>query len=136
MYPEWAIKFKTKGTILRKKDEKSSYLFKVHSERQEGKKYPVLVQDELIGTISKDGIKYNNNRIVDVSNLTILPFREFSLFKKLINDEEKALFSNTYLLKIKNKWFFSKLNDCQIRILISKNIYWDGGLDENDGLFF
>ena len=104
MYPEWAIKFKTKGTILRKKDEKSYYLFKVHSERQEGKKYPVLVQDELIGTISKDGIKYNNNRIVDVSNLTILPFREFSLFKKLINDEEKALFSNTYLLKIKNKW--------------------------------
>ena len=44
-----------------KKDEKSYYLFKVHSERQEGKKYPVLVQDELIGTISKDGIKYNNN---------------------------------------------------------------------------
>lgn len=135
MYPEWATKFKTKGTILRKKDEKSYYLFKVHSERQKGKKYPVLIQDELIGTITKDGIRYNNNRIVDVSNLTIVSFTEFCLFNQF-TVEEKVLFSNTYLLKIKNKWFFSKLNDCQIKVLISKNICWVGGLDENDGLFF
>ncbi len=130
MYPEWAIKFKTKGTTLRKKGKDSYYLFKIHSERRKGKKYPFLIQDELIGTITEEGIKYNTNRLIDVTNLNIISFNEFYLFKQF-NDDEKAAFSNIYLLKIKNKWFFSKLNEKQVKILNSKNINLEGGLDEN-----
>ncbi len=120
MYPEWALKFKTKGTILRKKDNISYYLFQAHSERIKEKKYPVLVQDELLGIITENGIEYNNRRIVDINNIINISFESLFLFNKLDNDE-KNIFNHVYLLKIKNKYFFQKLTYAQTKILEKYN---------------
>ena len=109
MYPDWATKYKRPGTILRKKNDNSYLLFSAHSERQKGKKYPVLVQEELIGTITKDGISYNITRNVDITNIIIISFSSTEIYKTIdVIDQNE--FKDVLLLKIKNKYFFSCLS--------------------------
>ena len=121
MYPDWATKYKRPGTILRKKNNDSYLLFSAHSERQKGKKYPVLVQEELIGTITKDGISYNITRNIDITNIIIISFSSTEIYKKIdVIDQNE--FKDVLLLKIKNKYFFSCLSEKQINILKKYNI--------------
>ena len=127
MYPDWATKYKRQGTILRKKNNDSYLLFSAHSERQKGKKYPVLVQEELIGTITKDGISYNITRNVDITNIIIISFSSTEIYK-LIDVIDQNEFKDVLLLKIKNKYFFSCLSEKQINILKKYNINYLEGI--------
>ncbi len=127
MYPDWATKYKRPGTILRKKNDNSYVLFSAHSERQKGKKYPVLVQEELIGTITKDGISYNITRNVDITNIIIISFSSTEIYK-LIDVIDQNEFKDVLLLKIKNKYFFSCLSEKQINILKKYNINYLEGI--------
>ena len=127
MYPDWATKYKRPGTILRKKNDNSYLLFSAHSERQKGKKYPVLVQEELIGTITKDGISYNITRNVDITNIIIISFSSTEICKTIdVIDQNE--FKDVLLLKIKNKYFFSCLSEKQINILKKYNINYLEGI--------
>ena len=127
MYPDWATKYKRQGTILRKKNDNSYLLFSAHSERQKGKKYPVLVQEELIGTITKDGISYNITRNVDITNIIIISFSSTEIYKTIdVIDQNE--FKDVLLLKIKNKYFFSCLSEKQINILKKYNINYLEGI--------
>ena len=127
MYPDWATKYKRQGTILRKKNDNSYLLFSAHSERQKGKKYPVLVQEELIGTITKDGISYNITRNIDITNIIIISFSSTEIYK-LIDVIDQNEFKDVLLLKIKNKYFFSCLSEKQINILKKYNINYLEGI--------
>lgn len=127
MYPDWATKYKRPGTILRKKNDNSYSLFSAHSERQKGKKYPVLVQEELIGTITKDGISYNITRNIDITNIIIISFSSTEIYK-LIDVIDQNEFKDVLLLKIKNKYFFSCLSEKQINILKKYNINYLEGI--------
>ena len=127
MYPNWATKYKRPGTILRKKNDNSYLLFSAHSERQKGKKYPVLVQEELIGTITKDGISYNITRNIDITNIIIISFSSTEIYK-LIDVIDQNEFKDVLLLKIKNKYFFSCLSEKQINILKKYNINYLEGI--------
>ena len=127
MYPDWATKYKRPGTILRKKNNDSYLLFSAHSERQKGKKYPVLIQEELIGTITKDGISYNITRNIDITNIIIISFSSTEIYK-LIDVIDQNEFKDVLLLKIKNKYFFSCLSEKQIRILEKYNINYLEGI--------
>ena len=127
MYPDWATKYKRPGTILRKKNDNSYLLFSAHSERQKGKKYPVLVQEELIGTITKDGISYNITRNVDITNIIIISFSSTEIYKTIdVIDQNE--FKDVLLLKIKNNYFFSCLSEKQINILKKYNINYLEGI--------
>ena len=127
MYPDWATKYKRPGTILRKKNDNSYLLFSAHSERQKGKKYPVLVQEELIGTITKDGISYNITRNVDITNIIIISFSSTEIYKTIdVIDQNE--FKDVLLLKIKNKYFFSCLSEKQTNILKKYNINYLEGI--------
>ena len=127
MYPDWATKYKRPGTILRKKNDNSYLLFSAHSERQKGKKYPVLVQEELIGTITKDGISYNITRNIDITNIIIISFSSTEIYKTIdVIDQNE--FKDVLLLKIKNKYFFSCLSEKQISILKKYNINYLEGI--------
>jgi len=53
-YPDWVLKHKEPGTYVQKRDENTYRLYRGHSERRPGKKYPVLVTDEYIGTITRE----------------------------------------------------------------------------------
>lgn len=55
-YPDWVMKYKTKGIYIKK--TKNGYsLYRGHSERVPGKKYPVLKCDEYLGLVTeKDGL--------------------------------------------------------------------------------
>lgn len=127
MYPDWATKYKRPGTILRKKNNDSYLLFSAHSERQKGKKYPVLVQEELIGTITKNGISYNITRNIDITNIIIISFSSTEIYK-LIDVIDQNEFKDVLLLKIKNKYFFSYLSEKQINILKKYNINYLEGI--------
>ncbi len=127
MYPDWATKYKRPGTILRKKNNNSYLLFSAHSERQKGKKYPVLVQEELIGTITEDGISYNIMRNIDISNIIIISFSYSELYKSFDIVDQKE-FENVLLLKIKNKYFFSCLSEKQVNTLKKYNINYLEGI--------
>jgi hypothetical protein len=54
-YPDWVLKYKEPGTYVQKKDENTYRIYRGHSERRPGKTYPVLVTDEYIGTITREG---------------------------------------------------------------------------------
>jgi len=56
MYPDWLMKYKTKGIYVKK--TKSGYsLYRGHSERIPGKNYPVFKCDEYLGIVTeKDGL--------------------------------------------------------------------------------
>lgn len=127
MYPDWATKYKRPGTILRKKNNDSYLLFSAHSERQKGKKYPVLVQEELIGTITKEGISYNITRNIDITNIIIINFSSTEIYKSIDIIDQKEL-KNVLLLKIKNKYFFSSLSEKQINILEKYNVNYLEGI--------
>lgn len=51
--PEWVLKFKKKGIYVTVKKGKY-YLYKGHSERKPGKKYPQLICDEYLGQVTEE----------------------------------------------------------------------------------
>lgn len=51
-YPEWVAWYKTKGTYVQKRGEKY-FLYRGHSERVAGKRYPVLKYDAYLGQITE-----------------------------------------------------------------------------------
>lgn len=53
-YPEWVLRHKQPGMYVQKKDDDTYRIYRAHSERRPGKKYPVLVTDEYIGTITRE----------------------------------------------------------------------------------
>ncbi|MEM3265676.1 MAG: transposase [Thermoplasmata archaeon] len=54
-YPDWVLKFKTKGSQIRVKNN-NYYLYKVHSVWNKEKKRAQLITDKYIGKITPDGI--------------------------------------------------------------------------------
>lgn len=53
-YPDWLMKYKTKGVYARKTKEGYA-LYRGHSERVEGCRYPRLVCDEYLGIVTESG---------------------------------------------------------------------------------
>lgn len=65
-YPDWVLKHKKPGTYINKVGDKY-YLYAAHSERVEGKKYPVRVCDGYLGRITEeDGFTPVKSRIQDI----------------------------------------------------------------------
>lgn len=54
MYPEWVLKYHSKGTSI-KEIKGNYYLYKVTSKRVKGKLYPVSIQ-KYVGKITEKGI--------------------------------------------------------------------------------
>ncbi len=52
-YPEWVMKHLEKGVYVNKV-KGTYYLYRAHSEKQPGKKYPVRVFDGYIGKVTED----------------------------------------------------------------------------------
>ncbi len=52
-YPEWVTKYLEKGVYVNKV-KGTYYLYRAHSEKQPGKKYPVRVFDGYIGKVTED----------------------------------------------------------------------------------
>lgn len=52
-YPEWLLKYKSKG-IYAKKVKEGYALYRGHSERVEGKNYPVFRCDEYLGIVTEE----------------------------------------------------------------------------------
>lgn len=64
-HPDWVLKHKKPGTYINKVGDKY-YLYAAHSERVEGKKYPVRVYDGYPGRITQeDGFIPVKSRIQD-----------------------------------------------------------------------
>lgn len=122
--PEWVEKYKEKGTTIRKINNKY-YKYKVHSERQKGKKYPVLVQDALLGTITEDGFISSNKKMVMPSELEVSSI--YNLISESIDDkkysyEDILLLKEIYVIKINKEWYYTKLNDEQKKLIERYNI--------------
>ena len=120
-YPDWVLKYKTKGIYIKK--TKSGYaLYRGHSERIEGKKYPVLKCDEYLGVVTEEdglipsrppvkprllvrtyGVEYTAERCCSVLRL---PLRKKKLDEKYIyshallsfqREDNAALYSSSIL---------------------------------------
>ena len=120
-YPDWVLKYKTKGIYIKK--TKSGYaLYRGHSERMEGKKYPVLKCDEYLGVVTEDdglipsrppvkprllvrtyGLEYTAERCCSVLRL---PLRKKKLDEKYVyshallsfqREDNAALYSSSIL---------------------------------------
>ncbi len=131
--PTWATKHKKKGTILRKKDNQSYYLIRAYSKRVAGKRYPVLVQDEIIATITADGITYQLNKLVDITKVKVVSFSNTHIFWGLPVSSQNKL-SQCLLFSVKEKWYFANLDNTLITLLEDNGIdpYKGVSLDEND----
>ncbi len=55
-YPDWVLKFKTKGTLVQKKGENLFYLYRVHSQWNRKKRRAQLITDEYLGRITPEGL--------------------------------------------------------------------------------
>lgn len=67
VYPDWVMAHKKKGTYINKVGDKY-YLYAAHSERVEGKKYPVRVSDGYLGRITEqDGLIPAKSRIEGIT---------------------------------------------------------------------
>ena len=64
-FPDWLLKYKTKGTSLRYSNGRIQ-LYKVSSHRVKGVSYPVTIS-EYIGTITEEGIIYKKVKIENIS---------------------------------------------------------------------
>lgn len=65
-YPDWVLKHKRPGTYINKVGDKF-YLYAAHSERVEGKKYPIRVCDGYLGRITEEeGFVPVKSKIQDV----------------------------------------------------------------------
>lgn len=135
MIPEWALKYKEKGMALEKHTSKSYYLYKVHSKRVKDKSYPILVHDELIGIVTESGIEYSTRKVVDVMSITVIPVSSSPVIN-LLPLKSRKMFEFTYLLKIKNKWYFSKLNNLQVAALEEIDIDYRRGFNDGEELFW
>lgn len=128
MLPDWAVKYKEKGTVLEKRSTDSYYLYRVHSERKPGKKYPVLIHDDLIGIVTKCGLEYSIRKIIDVDAITVIPTLSTSLFTLLRENSDK--FSSSYLVKVQNRWYFANTTEEQKAVLNKLGIDFQRGLDD------
>jgi hypothetical protein len=126
MIPDWALKFKVKGTALEKHGKEEFYLYKVHSERTKDKPYPVLIHDELIGIVSKNGLTYSTRKIIDVTQIEVIPVIKSNI-TNLLNGNDSA-FRSSYLIKVQNRWYFSKLSEEQKTILKKFNLDYQRGI--------
>ena len=131
-FPTWVTKYKEKGTSIRKKGNKY-YKYRVHSERRKDKKYPVLIQDEFLGVITKeDGFIPSKKRLIEPSCIEVIDLYTFSnngIFIEEYGAQEIEELKKIYLLKIENKLYFSKLSDSQ------KELLYKHGVNYHDGIF-
>jgi hypothetical protein len=75
IYPDWVKKHRPKGTAI--KYSNGQYrLYKVHSNRVEGKSYPVVVHDEYLGIITENGVIPPKTKQVDVYDIEVKEFGE------------------------------------------------------------
>ena len=129
--PDWVLKYKEKGTTIRKINNKY-YKYKVHSERREGKSYPVLVQDELLGTITEDGFVPSKRKFIVPSDLevrTLYSFQNEGIFIERYGSQQIEIMKTIYLVNIGGKWYITKLNEEQ------KQFIDDYKIGEEDGEF-
>lgn len=121
-YPDWVIKHKQKGTTIRYVNG-NYYVYKVHSERRKDKPYPVLVQDEFLGTITEDGFIASKNKLIDITNIETLCLVDTKyLFKEEYDSSELDVLRKVYLVKVQGKWYFPKLTNQQSEILKKHNV--------------
>lgn len=133
MIPDWAKKYKEKGTALEKHGADGYYLYKVHSERIKGKPYPVLVHDELIGTISREGLVYASRKIVDIGSLKVVPAMNSSVSNML--KPYADVFLSSYLVLIQKSWYFANLTFDQMKILNNIGIDYRRGIPDVEAAF-
>ena len=118
--PDWVKEYKEKGTTIRKRGNKY-YKYKVHSERVEGKSYPVLVQDEFLGIITEEGFTPAVRKLIDPGQTMVQPLSSIVEVKSNNLTDQKAM-KEIYLMKINNEWYFTKLTARQMEILKRNNI--------------
>ena len=129
--PNWINKYKEKGTSIRKKGNKY-YKYKVHSVRKPDKKYPVLIQDELLGIITKENgfVSSKRKSIVpsDTQVVTLYSFANNGLFIEAFGGREIDELKQIYLMKINDKYYFSKLDEYQKKFLDEHGVNYHNGI--------
>lgn len=123
IYPEWVLKYKEKGTTIRKINNKY-YKYKVHSERKSDKKYPVLVQDELLGVITKEGFIPSTKKIINPALIEVSSLYDFliTLDNESYFDDKKECLKEIYIIKINDEWYLTKTTLKQKEILDGLNL--------------
>lgn len=129
--PDWINKYKEKGTSIRKKGNKY-YKYKVHSVRRADKKYPILIQDELLGIITKkDGFVSSKRKTIvpsDTQVVTLYSFAYNGLLIEAFDDKEIDELKKIYLMKINDKYYFSKLDEYQKQLLDKHKVNYHDGI--------
>jgi hypothetical protein len=130
-FPDWVLEHKEKGTTIRKINNKY-YKYKVHSERKEGTKYPVLVQDELLGTITENGFVPSTRKMIVPSETeirTLYSFQNDGIFIERYGRQQIEIMKTIYLINIGGRWYVTKLNEIQRKFMDEYKI------GEEDGEF-
>ncbi len=131
MFPSWVLKYKEPGTTIRKIGN-NFYKYKVHSERKPGRKYPVLITDELLGTITKNGFISSKKKLIIPSEIEVKSLYDFAnngLFIEEYGDDDIEILKRIYVMKINDKFYFTKLDS------VSKKLLEKHGVNYYDGIF-
>jgi hypothetical protein len=112
MYPDWVIKYHTKGTTI-KKIKDNYYLYKATSKYSKEKGYPVSIQ-KYIGKITENGV-------VEPDRVSFTPgYDKIVLASSLIeNIKEKDLdiINQIALIEIEGIYYIGKLTTGELKVL-------------------
>ena len=135
VHPEWVMKHKTKGTEIRKINEKY-YLYKVSSEWNKEKNRAQKVTGEYLGTIKEEGLVPPKHKQIG-NSVTSLSVKEygacnfFDVISKEIQVKLKEIFPKYYMmiyaisfLRTINKCPFKRIEHYYLNSYISE-IYQD-----------
>jgi len=125
------LKHKEPGTTIRKNGN-NYYKYKVHSERKPGRKYPVLITDELLGTITKNGFISSKKKLIIPSEIEVKSLYDFAnngIFIEEYGYDEIEILKRIYVMRINGKFYFSKLD------LVSKKLLENHEVDYDNGIF-
>ncbi|MDR2827950.1 MAG: hypothetical protein LBV51_00830 [Acholeplasmatales bacterium] len=136
VYPDWLLKYKTKGIYANKLSESSYSLYKAHSEWDKDKKRSIRICDGYLGIVTQDlGLVKTRNRelpdiityefgefkaILDKTHIdkeycskNFLYYKNVILCASLLNvvykEYNEYLFSNTYLSLVYKNVNFNKI---------------------------
>lgn len=112
MYPEWVLKYHTKGTTI-KKIKDNYYLYKATSKYSKEKGYPISIQ-KYIGKITENGV-------VEPVRVSFTPgFDKIVLASSLldnIKEKDKAILDSIALIEIEGIYYIGKLNNNDLKVL-------------------
>lgn len=111
-YPEWVLKYHTKGTTI-KKIKDNYYLYKATSKYSKEKGYPVSIQ-KYIGKITENGV-------AEPDRVSFTPgFDKIVLASSLIEnikESDKEIINKIALIEIEGIYYVGKLTASELKVL-------------------